>query len=167
MMEMLLERYYTPGIIDTAISKTKAIFRDQTLKLVLRQPIQQRLICVVSYNPRLPSIPGVTKKHWRSKVSQDNYQERVFPEPPLIAFKRQKNLRETLIRAKCATPPTRQEKKKQNEEVRKMHNLQLCFRRKCDEKWKIHLEDLLKSGHLFPLFRTHCPMMIFLQKVNW
>ena len=90
MMEMLLERQYTPGIIATAISKTKTISRDQTLKLVLRQPTQQRLIFVVSYNPRSPSIPCVTKKHWRSMVSQDNYLERVFPEPPLIAFKRQK-----------------------------------------------------------------------------
>ena len=45
-------------------------------------------------------------------VSQDNYLERVFPEPALIAFKRQKNSRETLIRAKGGPPPTREEKEK-------------------------------------------------------
>ena len=111
MKEMLLERDYTPGIIDAAISRTKAISRDQALKLVLRQPTQQRPTFVVSYDPRLPSIPSVTKKHWRSMVTQDKYLERVFPEPPLIAFKRQKNLRETLIRAKVAPPPTREKRK--------------------------------------------------------
>ena len=96
MKEMLLERDYTPGLIDAAISRTKAISRDQALKLVLRQPTQQRPTFVVSYDPRLPSIPSGTKKHWRSMVSQDKYLDKMFPEPSLIAFKCLKNLRETL-----------------------------------------------------------------------
>ena len=35
-------------------------------------------------------------------VGQDNYLEAVFPEPPLVAYKRQKNIKETIVRAKLA-----------------------------------------------------------------
>ena len=33
-------------------------------------------------------------------VGQENYLNSVFPEPPLVAYKRQKNIKETLVRAK-------------------------------------------------------------------
>ena len=36
-------------------------------------------------------------------VSQDGYLKKVFPAPPLIAFKRQQNIKDKLIRAKVAT----------------------------------------------------------------
>ena len=38
--------------------------------------------------------------HWISMTSRDIYLSKVFKRPPLIAFKRQKNLRENLIKAK-------------------------------------------------------------------
>ena len=33
-------------------------------------------------------------------VTQDKYMGKVFPAPPLIAYTRQRNIRETIIRAK-------------------------------------------------------------------
>ena len=39
-------------------------------------------------------------------VSQEEYLKSVFPEPPLVAFRRQKNIKETIVRAKVA--PSRQ-----------------------------------------------------------
>ena len=105
---MLLEREYTPGIIDAAINKAKAIPRDQALKLSLRQQTNNRPVFVVSFDPRLPSIPKLTRKHWRSMNNQDSYLENVFKEAPLIAFKRQSNIREALIKAKVAPINTRE-----------------------------------------------------------
>ena len=35
-------------------------------------------------------------------VSQDDYIGSVYPEPPLISYRRQKNIRESIIRAKVA-----------------------------------------------------------------
>ena len=40
------------------------------------------------------------KKHWRSMIGQDPYLKEVFKAPPLTAFKRQKNIRDHIIRAK-------------------------------------------------------------------
>ena len=51
---------------------------------------KQRPAFVVCYDPRLPSIPKTTTKHWRSLVEEDSYLESVFPEPPLVSYRRQK-----------------------------------------------------------------------------
>ena len=38
-------------------------------------------------------------------VSQDKHCETVFPEAPLVAFRRQRNIREAIVRAKVVKPP--------------------------------------------------------------
>ena len=43
---------------------------------------------------------------------QDPYMKEVFPEPPLTAFRRQKNLRDLLIRAKVPPPPKKHEERR-------------------------------------------------------
>ena len=58
------------------------------------------------YDPRLPSIQSIMAKHWRSMAAGDSHLQTVFKEPPLIAFKRQTNLRGHLIRAKVARKNT-------------------------------------------------------------
>ena len=93
-----------------AIEKARAIPRDQALKCILRQETNKRPTFVVSYDPRMPSISFITKRHYRSMVLQDRYLGNVFPEPPLIAYKRQKNLRESLIRAKLAPKNVREKR---------------------------------------------------------
>jgi hypothetical protein len=101
LKEMLLDREYTPKVIDSAIARAKAISRQQALRRVPGpQPITNRPVFVVLFDPRLPSVPRITKKHWRSMVGEENYLKSVFPEPPLVAYKRQTNIKETLIRAK-------------------------------------------------------------------
>ena len=108
---MLLERDYPPGIINAAIARAKAIPQEQALRLSLRQQTNNRPVFVVSFDPRLPSIPKITRKHWRSMISQDTHLEEVFKEAPLIAFKRQSNIRESLIKAKIAPKRNMREKK--------------------------------------------------------
>ena len=110
LKQMFLEREYSPGIIDSAIAKARAIPRQQALRRVLLtgQQMTNRLVLVVSFNPRLPSIPNITRKHCRSMVGQEHYLKSVFPEPPMVAYKRQRNIREAIVRAKVA--PERQKR---------------------------------------------------------
>ena len=56
----------------------------------------------VTWDPRLPSIPSIQLKHWMSMCSQNPNLEEVFKEPPLTAYKRQKNIRDYLVGAKVA-----------------------------------------------------------------
>ena len=125
LKEMLIERKYTPGIIDAAIARAKAVPREQALKCVLRQKHTNRPVFVVTFDPRLPSIPKITRKHWRSMVSQDKHMETVFPEAPLVAFRRQRNIREEIIRAKVAPKMQTREKRILNG-MKKCGKCQVC-----------------------------------------
>ena len=102
---MLWDRDYKEGMIDAAISRARSIPRAEAIKKVIRDNTQsnKRPVFVVSWDPRLPSIPAITQKHWRSMATQDPYLEEVFPQPPLTAYKRQKNISDYIIRAKV--PP--------------------------------------------------------------
>ena len=100
LKNMLIERKYPSGVIDHAINKAKAIPRTQALRPVVRNQTNNRQACVVYWDPRLPSLSAIKRKHWRSMVSFDPYLAKVFPEPPLTAYKRQKNIRDYLIRSK-------------------------------------------------------------------
>ena len=44
-------------------------------------------------------------KHWRSIKFQDKYLSECFAQPPLIAFKRQSNIRDGLIKSKIPPKP--------------------------------------------------------------
>ena len=55
---------------------------------------------IVSWDPRLPSFSAITNRHWRSMTSQDKLMKETLPEPPLIAYKRPRNIGDSLIRAK-------------------------------------------------------------------
>ena len=103
LKEMLLQRKYRSGMIDSAISRARSIPRLEALKYVVKTKTTRRPVCVVSWDPRLPSLPAIKKKHWRAMTTTDPYLKEVFPEPPLTAYKRQKNIRDYLIRAKI--PP--------------------------------------------------------------
>ena len=99
LRNLLLERKYRPGIIDAAIERAKNIPRTEALKKKESESRNKRPVFVITYDPRLPSITHIVQKHWRSMV-KDPYLRQVFKEPPLIAYKRPKNIKEHIIRAK-------------------------------------------------------------------
>ena len=101
--QLLLSRNYKPGIIRTAIERAKSIPRVEALNRVEKSAVTRRPVFVLHYDPRLPSVTGIVKKHWRTMVSTDPHLKEVFPLPPLVAYKRPPNIKEKLIRAKV--PP--------------------------------------------------------------
>ena len=74
--------------------------RAEALKKVPREKNQNRPVFVVTFDPSMTQTV-------RRTMVQDPYLKEVFPEPPLIAFRRQKNIREFLIRAKVPPAPSR------------------------------------------------------------
>ena len=110
---MLLERNYPERLINSAVDRARKVPR----KIALRKTVKEKLnsskkpIFVVKFDPRLPSIPTIGAKHWRAMVAQDQYLAKCFPEPPLTAYRRPKNIREFLIRAKVPPVPEQRQKK--------------------------------------------------------
>ena len=112
LKSMLLARSYPERLVDSAIDRARKIPRHIALKKSKKKSSKKRPIFAIKYDPRLPNIASIGAKHWRSMVSQNNYLAECFTAPPLIAFKRQRNMRESLIRAKVPPPPELRPKRK-------------------------------------------------------
>ena len=52
------------------------------------------------------------KKHWKVMVN-DPYLKKVFPVPPMVAYRRAKNLKDKLVKAKVPPPTTRKKRQLQ------------------------------------------------------
>ena len=102
LKEMLLDRNYPAEIINGAINKSRAIPRAIAIKKVARDTSSNRRpVFAVSWDPRLPSVSAISQKHWRSMI-RDPLMKETFPEPPLVANKRQKNIGDLTLRAKVS-----------------------------------------------------------------
>ena len=100
LLELLQNRDYPKGIIEAALGKARKISREQALRRVVKPLANRRPVFVVSWDPRLPDLGPIQQKHWRAMTTLDPYLKEVFPEPPLLAYKRQKNLKDICIRAR-------------------------------------------------------------------
>ena len=100
LQEWLQNRGYQHGMVSAAIAKARNIPRHIALQKVVKPSQQKSPILVVSWDPRFPSIDAIQKKHYRAMTSIDPYLKEVYPEVPLVAYRRPKNIGEYLIRAK-------------------------------------------------------------------
>ena len=64
-----------------------------------------RLPFVVTYNPSLPHISNILRKHFHILLSSKRCRE-VFKHPPIVAYRRTSNLRDILVKAKLPTITT-------------------------------------------------------------
>ena len=104
LQDLLMARGYKSGVVKGAIEKAREIPRQEAIQKVEKKQ-QQRPVLVIQYDPRLPSITDIARRHWRTMVSRDPRLQQVFPEPPLVAYKVPPNLRSKLVRAKVPSAP--------------------------------------------------------------
>ena len=100
LKKMLIDREYDENLIDNAIRRALRISRNKALEAKTRPESNTRPVFVSTFDPRLPDISKILSKHWRSMCWMDNNFKKTFPNPPIAAFKKQKNIRNFVIRAK-------------------------------------------------------------------
>ena len=98
----LIARGYRPKIIQDAFERAKQVPREVALQKV-QSKTSAREAFVTTYHPALPSLSNIVRKHHRVMVESDPQMERCFPKPSLICYKRHKNIKDHLIRAKVST----------------------------------------------------------------
>ena len=98
----LLSRNYKPRIVDDAFKRVSQIERNEALKRVSKTKSEDTML-VTTYHPQLPPVSKIVKKHWKVMVDESPRLKRCFKKPSVVAYKRSKNLRDILIRAKI--PP--------------------------------------------------------------
>ena len=133
LKDLLVQRGYRLKSIEDAMKKVLETPREEALKIVKKKK-NERTIFVITYNPALPSVSAILQKHWRV-MTHDPYLKKVFPEPPMVAFRRPKNLRDILIKAKVPTP---KEKPR-----RQLKGMKACNQVRCETC------PFVKSGNKF------------------
>ena len=79
LQEMLRSRDYGRGLIDTAIQRASTIPRSEALKRVVREKGEIRPVFADTYDPRLPSITNIIRKHYWVMIANDPRLAEVFP----------------------------------------------------------------------------------------
>ena len=101
MRQDLLSCDYHPKILESAFKRTLNVERSEALKKVEKTSEKDKNSpFVITYHPKLPSISNITKKHWKVMCDDSPKLKRCFPNPPVVAYKRHKNLKDLLIRSK-------------------------------------------------------------------
>ena len=63
-----MSRDYKSKLINAAIDKARKVPRSEALKRVTQDKTSTRPVFVMHFDPRLPSIPTIVKRHWRTMV---------------------------------------------------------------------------------------------------
>ena len=94
----LMDRGYKCNYIMKAYDKVVNISRSDALKKVEKKIVIRPVLPLI-YDPRLPNISNILYRFWKVMIKNPRL-KKIFPEPPMVCWKRPKNLREFLIKAK-------------------------------------------------------------------
>ena len=114
----LLERGYRPKMINNAFDKVRSITREEALKKVVRiDENEGRVRAIFQFDMRLPNLSSIFIKHWKIMISEDVRLKDIYPKPPMVVYRRSKNLVEKLCTAKL--PPLRLRLRQDNDGFRR------------------------------------------------
>ena len=95
---MLLSREYPKRVITGAFERVKNLSREHTLQKVANRS-KEKTTFVITFDPRLPNMGQVLQKHFKT-MTLDPEMKEAFPEGVQVGFKRYRNIKEQLCRAR-------------------------------------------------------------------
>jgi len=96
-----LRRGYPTNVLDTALDKARHCDRKELLKEKPKDMTKNRdrIPLIVTFNPANPNLRKIIDKHWHLVEKSRNSE--AFTNKPLVAYRRNKNISDKLVRAKC------------------------------------------------------------------
>ncbi len=95
----LRKRGYSGTYIEGQLRKVDRLDRSDLLRVKQKKSQEDRVPLVLTYSNLLPDIHAVVKRHM-SVLHQSDKMRRVFTTPPLVAYRRDRNLCDTLVHGK-------------------------------------------------------------------
>jgi len=103
MLEHYRRRGYPEDVLQDALAKSISTNRSDLLKPKGAKPKSERPVLVLTYHPKLMGIQQIVHKFW--SIIQNNHTLReLFPERPLIAFRRNKTLGDSFVSSTLVKP---------------------------------------------------------------
>lgn len=98
LKEQLQKRGYKTELIIKQLNKVDNLDREDLLKYKTKK-INDRVPLVLTYSDALPNIHSILHKHISTLHRSKNLKD-IFPQPPLVAFRRDKNIKDILVHKK-------------------------------------------------------------------
>jgi hypothetical protein len=98
----LKRRRYNDKVIESGFSKASEINRNDLLEYKEKK-INKRVPLVLTYHPSLEKISGIVRNHWK-EIEKSETLAKLFPEPPVVAFRQPTSFNDTLVRAALSRP---------------------------------------------------------------
>ena len=94
----LLERGYPRELAESILAKVKFSSRNKALQNKTK-PSKNVLPFITTFNPATPNLKKVLMKNWRL-ITESNRLSQIYSEPPIVAYRKDKSLKDLLVRAK-------------------------------------------------------------------
>jgi len=98
----LKKRGYSDKVIESGFSKASEINRNNLLEYKEKK-FNKRVPLILTYHPSLEKITGIFRHHWK-EIEKSATLGKLFLEPPVVAFRRPKSIKDTLVRAAISRP---------------------------------------------------------------
>ena len=94
----LLERGYPRELAENILAKVQFSSRNEALQNKTKTS-RNVLPFITSFNPATPNLKKVLMKHWHL-ITESNRLGQIYSEPPIVAYRKDKSLKDLLVRAK-------------------------------------------------------------------
>jgi hypothetical protein len=98
----LKRRGYNDKVIESGFSKASEINRNNLLEYKEKK-INKRVPLVLTNHPSLDKISDIVRHHW-IEIEKSLAMAKLFPVPPVVAFRRPRSIKYTLVRAAVSRP---------------------------------------------------------------
>lgn len=155
----LRRRGYRYKTIKEGFQKIHNIPRSSLLQYKAKKKCK-RTPCVLTYHPCLKNSHNTIREHWAS-VERNSTLSKVFPEPPMIAFRQPDSLRSLLVRAEISKPnltpgESRSCGDKRCKCCNQMHHSSSFTSTVTGKRYKIFCNVHCKSANV--IYLLHCPI---------
>ena len=104
----LIGRGYKDKDILPHIDRASTYTQSQLLSNTPATNKPRTLPFIIPYNPDLSPLPHILKQHWQY-IENDPVLSQIWPNQPVMAYQRHKNLKEHFVRTKFTKPPSHQQ----------------------------------------------------------
>ena len=95
----LLKRGYPSKVTTKILKSVKFEERDKALTQSKCKKNTKVLPFVTTFNPCIQNLKGILTQYWHL-ISSNNNLKRIFPDQPIVSYKKDKSLKDFLVRAK-------------------------------------------------------------------
>ena len=93
-----LEPSYHRELAENILAKVKFSSQNQALQNKTKK-YRNVLPFITNFNPAMPNLKKILMKHWHL-ITESNRLGQIYSEPPIVTYRKDKSLKDLLVRAK-------------------------------------------------------------------